>query len=146
MNSASPVHAAINATHRYQREPAGLDVWQTPAEFDDTGVGDCEDFAIAYWHALRDAPGRAYVAWCWRGREAHMVCLYYQPGDTDPQVLDVAVDAVCGLSERPDLRVVVRFNRDGVWLGLTPAIAAPSRLWTDVLASMNVVSEREPTP
>ena len=81
-----------------------------------------------------------------------MVCLYYPPGDTDPQVLDVAVDAVCRLSERPDLVVLYELDaagihgRDGTH---PPTQMRPGRAcwracrgrWTDMASS---VWERRP--
>ena len=115
------IHTAINAAHRYRREAPGRDDWQTPAEFDASGEGDCEDFAIAYWHALRDVPGDARLAICLRGVESHMVCLYYPPGadpdEADPVVFDVAVDAVCPLSLRPDLVVICTVDAHNIYAG-----------------------------
>ena len=131
------VFASINAAYDYRHEPAGLDLWLTPVEFMAAGGGDCEDFAIAYWHALRHHHGYARVACCWHtDKQAHMVCLYYPPNDTDPQVLDVAVDAVCWLSERPDLVVLYELDADGIHnrTGTRPVThIAP---WAGVLARM----------
>ena len=135
--TAEAVYASINAAYRYQPEAPARDEWRTPAEFDAAGGGDCEDFAIAYWYALRHQHGRARVARCERSdKQAHMVCLYYPPGDSDPQVLDVAVDAVCRLSERPDLAVVYELDAQGLYsLQDTHPPSQPS-LWADVLARM----------
>ena len=134
------VHATINAQHIYRREAPGCDVWQTPAEFTVSAAGDCEDFAIAYWHALRACPGPAYIAWCRRadagGPQAHMVCLYYPPGSTDPLVLDVAADAVCALSDRFDLAVVFEFDAHGLYLGAAMRPVSQLTPWADVLARM----------
>ena len=133
------VYASINAAYRYQPDAPGRDEWRTPAEFMAAGGGDCEDFAIAYWHALRHQydHGQARIACCYRaGKQMHMVCLYYPPGDTDPQVLDVAVDAVCRLSERPDLVVLYELDANGIHSrGHTRPVThvAP---WAGVLARM----------
>lgn len=143
------IFESINAAYRYQPEAPGRDEWRTPAEFDAAGGGDCEDFAIAYWHALRHQHdyGQARVACCYRvDKQMHMVCLYSPPGDTDPQVLDVTVDAVCRLSERPDLVVLYELDATGIygrphapptpwppyWIG-PPAQIPP---WAGVLARM----------
>ena len=121
------VFKSINTAYRYQPEAPGRDDWRTPAEFAAAGGGDCEDFAIAYWHALRNHNGHARVAFCWRSdRQAHTVCLYYQPDDADPLVLDVVVDAVCRLSERPDLVVLYELDADGIY-GRPRAPAKPWR-------------------
>ena len=131
------VFESINAAYRYQPEPPGRDEWRTPAEFDAAGGGDCEDFAIAYWHAMMHHHGHARIACCWPSdKQAHMVCLYYPPGDTDPQVLDVAVDAVCRLSERPDLVVMYELDAAGLHsrYGTYPYTRVPA--WAGVLARM----------
>ena len=142
------IHTDINTRHIYQREPPGHDAWQTPAEFDVAHAGDCEDYAIAYWHALRHHPGQARIAWCRREspglpgitaarvRTAHMVCLYRPPDSTDPLVLDVAADAVCPLSERPDLRVAFEFDAHGLYAGEAMRPAGQLEPWARVLARM----------
>lgn len=139
------IHTAINTSHRYEREAPGRDDWQTPAEFDASGVGDCEDFAIRYWYALRDFPGMARLAGCMRSDgQTHMVCLYSPEGrrgeaclaPTDPVVFDVAVDAVCRLSERPDLLVMYELDVAGIhsrYGSHPPTRVAP---WAGVLARM----------
>ena len=132
------VYASINAAYRYQPETPGRDEWRTPAEFDAAGGGDCEDFAIAYWHALRHHHGRARVACCYRtDKQMHMVCLYYPPGDTDPQVLDVAVDAVCRLSERPDLVVLYELDDAGIHSRGSTRPAVQIAPWAGVLARLS---------
>ena len=133
------VFSSINAAYDYQPEPKGRDEWRTPAEFIAAGGGDCEDFAIAYWHALRHQydHGLARVACCWHtDKQTHMVCLYYPPGDTDPQVLDVSVDAVCRLSERPDLVVLYELDADGIHSRTGTRPAAQIAPWAGVLARM----------
>ena len=131
------VFASINSAYRYQPEAPGRDDWRTPAEFDAAGGGDCEDFAIAYWWALRHQHdhGHARVACCWHtNKKAHMVCLYYPPGDTDPLVLDVAVDAVCRLSERPDLVVLYELDGAGIHSRGSTRPAAQIPPWAGMLA------------
>ncbi len=146
MLTAQTIHTDINTRHVYQREPPGRDAWQTPAEFDAAHTGDCEDFAIAYWHALRFHPGQARIAWCrlaapgagYAGHDSwpHMVCLYRPPDSTDPLVLDVAVDAVCPLSERPDLTVAFEFDAHGLYAGESMRPPGQLESWARVLARM----------
>jgi len=130
------IFAACNACAKYEQEPQGRDRWQTPAELKASGAGDCEDFAIAYWRHLKDAGLPARLAWCFRKddrRRSHMVCLCM---DDDPWVLDVAVDAVCRLSERPDLEVIMELDTDGVHVGgaVKPVQLIPE--WAGVLERM----------
>lgn len=40
-------------TYPYQAEPKGEDHWKTLEEFIHDGGGDCEDYAIAKYHALK---------------------------------------------------------------------------------------------
>ena len=135
--TVTEVHAAINAAHVYRREPPPRDVWQTPAEFDAAGQGDCEDFAIAYWHALRIAPGRARLAACRRtDGEMHMVCLYWDATADGPWVLDVAADAVCHLRDRDDLSLIFAFDAHGLYAGDVMRPAGQVSRWADVLARM----------
>lgn len=93
------VLAQVNARARYQHEPAGRDCWQTPAQLYAAGTGDCEDFAIAYWAALRgtEPPPRLACLLFSHRVEPHMVC---QAGDW---TLDVLADRPYRLSERGDL-------------------------------------------
>ena len=142
------IHTASNACARYQHEPYGGDVWQTPAELAESGVGDCEDFAIDALFRIRAAGllGRVRLACCVLGggvsSDLHMVCLHYPPESADPWVLDVAVDAVCRLTERPDLAVVYELGLDGVFLdgvrfkGRKVGSVEKMPPWADVLRRM----------
>ncbi len=127
--------AASNACAKYQREPAGRDRWQTPAELKASGAGDCEDFAIDAMARLEGLPGHARLGWCLRldsGKKiGHMVCLYHD--GADQWVLDVNSDAPCLLSERPDLEVVMELDTDGVYFRheVKPVSLIPE--WANVL-------------
>lgn len=137
------IHTASNACARYEHEPAGGDVWQTPAELAESGVGDCEDFAIDALWRIRAAglPGMGHLGFCRRSDSVmHMVCLYYPPEAADPWVLDVAVDAVCRLSERPDLTVIFTLGVDGIFGrdGRTLADVEQVPPWAGVLRRMAV--------
>jgi len=43
---------SINSKVKYEAEPAGADVWQTPMQTWTNGSGDCEDFAILKYALL----------------------------------------------------------------------------------------------
>ena len=133
--TAAEVHSRINTTHTYQRELPGQDAWQTPQEFDAAGVGDCEDFAIAYWYALQSEPGRTRLAVCRRSdNEMHMVCLYWDADGFGPWVLDVAADAVCELRDRDDLTMIFEFDQHRLYCGDAVRPASQMTRWADVLA------------
>lgn len=86
-----------NAEFRYVSETG--DRWLSPEELRATG-GDCEDFAIAYWQAIKLAripgvPRLAYLA----TRPAHMVTIHHAAGGSF--VLDVLADAVYPAADLP---------------------------------------------
>ena len=131
---------ASNTCARYEREPPGRDMWQTPAELAASGVGDCEDFAIdAMFRVIRaELPGTVRLGYCARSdNQAHMVCLYCPLEATDPWVLDVVADDVSRLSERPDLTVVFELGVDGMFVrGSKVGTVRQSAMWAAVLARM----------
>lgn len=134
MTALQDILAASNACARYEREQG--DVWQTPAELAASGKGDCEDFAIDAW--ARADGYTARLAWCLRqdadARRSHMVCMIYE--DSDPWVLDVNADAVCRLSERPDLVVVLEMDAAGVYIRGVSKPVSTIQQWADVLKRM----------
>jgi len=128
------------------------DHWATPDEFLARGAGDCEDFAIAKYFALRAAglpAAQLRLAYTqlhaggtgdvWR---PHMV-LAFLPADgtaAEALILDNVLDEIRPLSRRLDLRVLISFNADGIWRALErgePARPA-SRLapWARMLQRM----------
>lgn len=132
------IHTASNTCARYERELDGKDVWQTPQELAASGVGDCEDFAIDAWARATAAGYKARLAWCLRqdadARRSHMVCLVHDC--PDPMVLDVVADAVCRLSERPDLVVVLEMDAEGVYIRGMRRQTSTMEPWAAVLSRM----------
>lgn len=136
----------VNANARYRQEPVGRDCWQTPDELRASGFGDCEDFAIAYWAALRsaDIDARLVCVAFEQQSEAHMVC---QAGDW---TLDVLADTPYRMSERDDLVAIVYAlgEADGkpmAWLNGSRPLHGFWR-WTDVWTRIQADSEQEATP
>jgi len=99
------------------------DYWASPFEFMGVGAGDCEDFAIAKYFALRalNIPDKklkiTYVKLKHKnGRmEAHMVLNYYHKPTSTPIVLDSANKALKLASKRKDLKPIYSFNASGLW-------------------------------
>lgn len=105
-----------------QQQWGRIDYWATPFELMAAGAGDCEDFAIAKYFALRslgiddDHLRLMYV----RARtaslnQAHMVLAYYPLADAEPLVLDNLVAEILPASARRDLQPVYSFNGRGLW-------------------------------
>lgn len=98
------------------------DYWAKPLEFLANDGGDCEDFAIAKYYALRalgvpDAKLRIVYANYRKGAVtgAHMVLAYYATQDGDPLILDNLHPDVLPGSLRPELVPVFSFNTEGLW-------------------------------
>ena len=100
--------------------------WATPIETLAKGKGDCEDFTIAKYFALREAGisneqlRLIYVKAKIGGphstvTQAHMVLAYNPEPDAEPLILDNLITAIRPASRRPDLQPVFSFNSQGIW-------------------------------
>ena len=101
-----------------------IDYWASPFEFLGRGAGDCEDYAIAKYFALRAVgiPDKklkiAYVKLKSKNKsfdEAHMVLNYYHKPNSTPIVLDNVIKSLKLASKRKDLKPVYSFNASGLW-------------------------------
>ena len=100
------------------------DYWASPFEFMGVGAGDCEDYAIAKYFALR-ALGISdnklkitYVKLKQKRKkyeEAHMVLNYYHTQNATPIVLDNANKKLKLATKRTDLKPIYSFNASGLW-------------------------------
>jgi len=98
------------------------DYWASPFEFLGVGAGDCEDFAIAKYFALRalGIPDKklkiTYVKLKQRGKSvAHMVLNYYHKPTSTPIILDSANKSLKLATKRKDLKPIYSFNASGLW-------------------------------
>ena len=121
------------------------DYWATPVEFLSTHGGDCEDFSIAKYFALRSlgVPDEklriTYVKEIVVYNEAHMVLAYFPAPDAEPLVLDNINKTIRPASTRTDLIPVYSFNGSGLWLakdqtGRGQSVGGSDRIghWKDV--------------
>jgi predicted transglutaminase-like cysteine proteinase len=118
--------------------------WATPAEFVASDGGDCEDYAIAKYAALRAAGVPAarlrmtYVRALTSQRiENHMVLAYYPASDAEPLILDNLNPRVLPASARPELVPVFSFNDDDLRRDGIPMV----RRWRDL--QQRIRTERE---
>ncbi|WP_018411029.1 transglutaminase-like cysteine peptidase [Methyloversatilis thermotolerans] len=133
---------------RYVTDPQlwqSEDYWATPAEFIALAAGDCEDYSLAKYFALRELGMPAdklritYVRLLRQGRlENHMVLAYYPEPDAEPWVLDNLEKRFLPARERPDLTPVYSFNDDRVWkvqTGGDRELGSPQQLrkWRELL-------------
>ena len=100
------------------------DYWASPFEFLGVGAGDCEDYAIAKYFALRavgiedEKLKITYVKLKSKNKnfeEAHMVLNYYHKPTSTPVVLDNVDKSLKLASKRDDLKPVYSFNASGLW-------------------------------
>ena len=126
------------------------DYWATPLETIGQGRGDCEDFAIIKYVALREAGiptsklRLVYVKATLETRngltqQAHMVLAYYPAPNAEPLILDNLEHTIRPASQRKDLQPVFSFNSEGIFSGAADREQAASgglgRLsrWEDAL-------------
>ncbi|WP_020408185.1 transglutaminase-like cysteine peptidase [Hahella ganghwensis] len=119
------------------------DYWATPMEFLITNGGDCEDYSIAKYFALRelgvsDEKLRITYVKALRLNQAHMVLAYYAAPDAEPLILDNLIKDIRPGSQRDDLYPIYSFNGDGLWLskqrGLGKKVGESSKLsqWNEL--------------
>jgi len=133
---------------RYVTDPQlwqSEDYWATPVEFAALSAGDCEDYSLAKYFALRELGMPAdklritYVRLLRQGRlENHMVLAYYPEPGAEPWVLDNLEKRFMLARDRPDLTPVYSFNDDRVWKvqsGGDRELGSPQQLrkWRELL-------------
>lgn len=127
------------------------DFWATPGETLGLGMGDCEDFTIIKYFALKalGVPVQKLRLTYVRARiggpssnisQAHMVLTYYATPEAQPLVLDNLLNEIRPAARRPDLAPIFSFNSDGVWAGGAQASTPVERLsrWTGLLERMRM--------
>ncbi len=97
------------------------DYWASPAEFVASNGGDCEDFSIAKYFALKELGVpiehlRITYVKAVRINQAHMVLAYFPAPGAVPLVLDNLENEVRPASERTDLIPVFSFNDEDMLL------------------------------
>ena len=97
------------------------DYWATPAETFASNGGDCEDYAIAKYFALKElgipvTRLRLVYARAWSSNGAHMVLAYYTAPESDPMILDNLEGGIRAAADRPDLTPVFSFNEEDLQL------------------------------
>lgn len=97
------------------------DYWATPTEFIGTHQGDCEDFVIAKYFALRNIgvpDERLYLTYvkALRQNVAHMVLSYFETPTSVPLILDNYHPEILPATARQDLLPVYSFNANSLFL------------------------------
>ena len=97
------------------------DYWATPEEFLGTQQGDCEDFVIAKYFALRKLgvpDSNLYLTYvkALKQNVAHMVLSYFETPGSIPLILDNYNPAILKGNKRTDLLPVYSFNAKKLFL------------------------------
>lgn len=120
------------------------DYWASPSEMVASNGGDCEDFSIAKYFALKELGVpiqrlRITYVKAVSLNQAHMVLAYYAEPNAAPLILDNLTNEVKPASERPDLIPVYSFNDEDLLitrrnrLGNSAGSASEIRLWRGLL-------------
>lgn len=125
------------------------DYWATPNEFIGTFAGDCEDFVVAKYFALRKLgvpDEKLYLTYvkALEQNVAHMVLSYFPKPSSIPQILDNYNPRIMRADKRRDLLPVYSFNARSLFLtnasaGLgksLPTNKIKNSKWTKLLADI----------
>ena len=112
------VNAIFNSRMAYQ--PDTEDEWLSLEAFITQGAGDCEDFAIAKYLALKALgfnEDELRLVYARNNNQAHMVLVVTM--DNEQLVLDNITNAVLPAENRLDLEFVFSFNQEKLWAGIS---------------------------
>ena len=125
------------------------DYWATPVEFLGRKGGDCEDFVVGKYFALRAlgvADEHLFLTYVKAIQQniAHMVLTYHPTPGSIPLVLDNYNPSILPASDRPDLAPAYNFNAKSLFLtnpsaGLGQALPTDqikNSKWDALLSSM----------
>ncbi|MEN8717928.1 MAG: transglutaminase-like cysteine peptidase [Sulfurovum sp.] len=91
------------------------DYWATLSEFLAKDKGDCEDYVIAKYFALKELGipvSKMFLSYVrlQKSSEAHMVLSYYETPSSEPLILDNIRRIIYPASKRNDLKLIFNFN------------------------------------
>jgi len=91
------------------------DYWATPYEFLGKDQGDCEDYVIAKYFALRHlgmSPKKLFFTYVrsTKFKAPHMVLTYFKTPRSEPLILDNNNHRIFKASKRKDLKPIYNFN------------------------------------
>jgi len=97
-----------------------MDYWATPLQFLGKDKGDCEDYVIAKYFALRYlgiSSKKMFFTYVRSSRfkAAHMVLTYYKTPRSEPLILDNTNQKIFPASQRKDLTPVYNFNGEELY-------------------------------
>ena len=114
------------------------DYWATPWEFLAHDAGDCEDYVIAKYFALKylgiDSK-QMYFTYVKSSlfKDAHMVLTYFETPASEPLILDNNNRLVLPASKRPDLTPIYNFNGDVLSASAKKANQKTTQKWDELI-------------
>lgn len=114
------------------------DYWATPWEFLARDAGDCEDYVIAKYFALKylgiDAK-KMYFTYVksTQFKEAHMVLTYFETPSSEPLILDSNNRFVLQAGKRTDLIPIYNFNGDILSNSAKKEHQKTTKKWDDLI-------------
>lgn len=122
---AAQVNELVNRTHYVpdSKNYGQNDYWATPVEFFSRG-GDCEDFAIAKYTALRtlgvpEERLRVAIVQDLQKNVPHAILIVYT--DNGPMILDNQIKTAINADRVSHYKPIFSINRDAWWLHTKPA-------------------------
>jgi predicted transglutaminase-like cysteine proteinase len=117
------------------------DYWATPAELIGSHGGDCEDYVVAKYFALKELgvpPAKLRMVYVMarigKTQQPHMVLAYYSAPSAVPLILDNDIrNDVTPATQRPDLVPVYSFNDDESALRSPREYPNQARRWTELM-------------
>lgn len=116
------------------------DYWATPWEFLGKDLGDCEDYVISKYFALRYLgieASKLYFTYVKSNNfeEPHMVLTYFETPKSEPLILDNINKRIFPASKRTDLKPIYNFN--GELLGQSKSSKEKShKKWDELQLNM----------
>jgi predicted transglutaminase-like cysteine proteinase len=116
------------------------DYWATPWEFLAHDAGDCEDYVIAKYFALKylgiDSK-QMYFTYVksTQFKEAHMVLTYFETPSLEPLILDNNNRFVLPASKRSDLTPIYNFNGDVLSASAKKANQKTTQKWDELISN-----------
>lgn len=100
-----------------QKVYGASDYWATPIQFLARDEGDCEDYVISKYFALKylGVPtSKMFISYVRlkRSNEAHMILSYFETPNSEPLILDNIIKKILPASKRDDLTPIFNFNPD----------------------------------
>ncbi|WP_121628723.1 transglutaminase-like cysteine peptidase [Poseidonibacter antarcticus] len=102
--------------YKSDKEVYGIsDYWASPSEFLARDKGDCEDYVIAKYFALKNLgipTSKMFLTYVRVAglKDAHMVLSYFETPNSEPLILDSIRRIIFPASKRTDLTPVYNFN------------------------------------